>query len=529
MKEVSKPTPKAMLSSTRMRKLFYAVLAWSLLIVVLTGRLGSTTSTPSRIVTKDSNSTNPEFNKKKDFTSKKQIITTSGLPTIDKPISRSSIIVPFKPKLILHVGPMKTGTTSIQVNLLSDSQKIGRHLTKFDNYQILGVPNYRTFGDLIKTCLVKHSTGTHTDLRADRNGADYKCEKNKAWRRIQDVYGEAYDKAMERYYSINNGTIEDDTTTTDEDFITTINSCETFSKLPRSNFTLELLKDLYEKWDVHIIIFYRPVVDWLPSMYAQHRKHQQLKHYKYIQDYQQVDENEDTIVQYWNKQKQSLAEKDTFSTYQFYDTFLRENLGLSTSSSFGDGKPRIQVLHVYSKLGPEKEMLWNLPHTNHTRQYLENQETNKGFRFKKRNEAMLDSSIDLIITEAWRQNLISIKRREAVVHLDASMKRANITVHDLPQACLSEQDRKDLWKRHLESHSFIKSALDGQEVASLRREFDEKKNKLCCVNATAALRVESLRRLFDEDCAFHSQFLVDSKMEPTAQEDLKWIKMNCTV
>ena len=494
----------------------------SLLNLVSTGPILTIHSKPG-IVEKGLNSTNPEFNKKKDFS--KQIIATSGPPTINKPIA--SIIVPFKPKLILHVGPMKTGTTSIQLNLLSNSQKIGRHLTTFDNYQILGNPNYRDLGALTQTCLAKHST--HTDLRADGNGADYKCEKNKVWRKIQNIYGGAYDKAMERYYSINNGTIENNATTTDEDFITTINSCESFSTIPRSDFTLELLKDLYEKWDVHIIMFYRPVVDWLRSMYAQHRKHQQLKRYEYIQDYQEVDKNEDTIVQYWNKQKQSLLQVDTFNTYQFYDTLL-ENLGLSTSSSFGDGKPRIQVLHVYSKLGPEKEMLWNLPHTNHTRQYLENQETNKGFRFKKRNEAMLDSSIDLIITEAWRQNLISIKRREAVVHLDASMKRANITVRDLPQACVSDQDREDLWKRHLESHSkFIKSALDGQEVASLRREFDENKNKLCCVNATAALRVESLRRLLDEDCAFHSQFLVDSKMEPTAQEDLKWTKMNCTV
>jgi len=77
-------------------------------------------STPSRIVTKDLNSTNPEFNKKKDFTSKKQeIITTSGLHNVkaSKEGENNNNNNKHSPVLILHVGPTKTGTSSIQCAL----------------------------------------------------------------------------------------------------------------------------------------------------------------------------------------------------------------------------------------------------------------------------------------------------------------------------------------------------------------------------------------------------------------------------
>ena len=426
----------------------------------------------------------------------------------------TSSSVPYKPKLILHVGPQKTATTSIQLNLLGG--KFGDYLKEFDNYQTLNHLGYLQLQAMNRNCIVKRS----------------QCEDDKDWNEIHDSYRKAHDKAMDYHHKIVNGDAKNGTNATE---LITVHSCENFSTLEKSDFALEVLKGLFEKWDLDIIVYYRPVLDWLPSMYSQHRKHQLQYHYEFIQHYHDID-NEDTIGQYWGKYKELIADQDTLGTHQFYEK-LSEKMELSANLSFGDvntnAKPRIQVFDMHSKLGPEMEFLIHLPHTNHSQQHYKDLEKINKLKFNRQNKGSLtDKSMhDLIITEAWRQNLISIGRYNATVRLHESMKAANITIRDLPQSCISEKDRDILWKRHLASHSrYIKSAsvLDGDQVASMKRDFDEKKLRLCSVNATAALHVESLRRLFD-DCTFHSQFLLDLDLKPTKREDVKWAEKNCTV
>jgi len=74
------------------------------------------------------------------------------------------------------------------------------------------------------------------------------CETNQHWNKVQQEYGEAYEQAMERYNIINNQTPPD------SDELITLHSCESLSTMPRNEYMLDLMKLIYEKCDVHVIM-----------------------------------------------------------------------------------------------------------------------------------------------------------------------------------------------------------------------------------------------------------------------------------
>merc|ERR1719410_225302 len=120
---------------------------------------------------------------------------------------------------------MKSGSTSIQLNILLN-KKFAKHL-KADNFQIISKFNYIELFKLIWNCFDKE----------DPNERD--CIK---WKELKTFLDKAYNDSI---------------ASSSSKPIHTIYSSETWSNFPNSNFTFSLLVDLFSKWDLHVIIFYR--------------------------------------------------------------------------------------------------------------------------------------------------------------------------------------------------------------------------------------------------------------------------------
>ena len=151
-----------------------------------------------------------------------------------------------KPTLYLHVGPLKTGTTTIQTSLL-DNKQMNVALSK-DRVIKVTTFGYKEFHKLLTECLWH-------DYNADDDEVD--CSR---W----DKYVTALSKAANQTSSINstNNTLK------------LFHSTETLSCLPRNNRTISLLRSLQDTYDVIVLIVYRPIYSWYPSAYKQYMKGQ---------------------------------------------------------------------------------------------------------------------------------------------------------------------------------------------------------------------------------------------------------------
>ena len=67
-----------------------------------------------------------------------------------------------------------------------------------------------------------------------------------------------------------------------------IHSHEDWSKVPRTEFALKEMKQLFSTYDVHFILYYRPFIDWLPSMHRQFKKFTLLdRNYNFDEQYRE--------------------------------------------------------------------------------------------------------------------------------------------------------------------------------------------------------------------------------------------------
>lgn len=403
----------------------------------------------------------------------------------------------YKPKLVLHVGPLKTGSTSMQLNIIRGKQF--RPLLRIDNYQEITGFEYEDFHQLMKNCLLKGPA---------------ECN-DKPFREMETLYNAAYKSATSRTSNA-----------TDISPLYTLHTGEDFSILPKDEFTMSLLQKLFVNWDVHFILFYRPLIDWLPSMYAQYRKYfvarPRDRDNPFVQNYLIERNGQMSFPQYLEDSLSKGKMRDSLATYEYYD-LLRERLGLSSFSSFNSSAERIQVLPMYAPEGIEKEFSCNLPAATESCKKVRDL-LSQGYKFPKRNKSTkLPLNLDLLIVEAWYMDLVSIKRNDAAVLLQKRMAEVNMTMQDLPQSCLSQDLMDWVWKRHLEAHRKFVGYVDEK---STRQNFEVNKHKLCSVNATAAFELNSFKHLFDS-CEFHSPTLLN-RMLAANGKDPKWSELKCS-
>eukprot|EP00751_Fragilariopsis_kerguelensis_P004212 CAMPEP_0170811390 /NCGR_PEP_ID=MMETSP0733-20121128/35232_1 /TAXON_ID=186038 /ORGANISM="Fragilariopsis kerguelensis, Strain L26-C5" /LENGTH=200 /DNA_ID=CAMNT_0011167543 /DNA_START=179 /DNA_END=778 /DNA_ORIENTATION=- len=151
----------------------------------------------------------------------------------------------IKPKLVLHVGPQKTATTTIQMGVLGP--KLLAPL-ETDNYKVINF-GWSDFENLDINCLQKLPMGIQVEDREKIDDNKNKCDIS-LWNKLLNLYDQAND---------NNGGMN------------VIHSNEYFSNVPRNKEVKELFRSLLEKWDVHVIMVYRTLDTWYPSMYAEFR------------------------------------------------------------------------------------------------------------------------------------------------------------------------------------------------------------------------------------------------------------------
>jgi len=176
----------------------------------------------------------------------------SSLPSFStsKSIHKNEISIQnkTKPKLVLHVGPRKTATTTIQMGVLymeqthrvagvpTPKQDAVDSFFLADNYKIVW-HGWEATERIIIECFQK----------LDPDSAKDECNHD-LWNDVLAKFDAAYDQGHN-----------------------VIMSEEAFSIVPRTEEVKQLLQKLKDKWDVHILIVHRPLDSWLPSMYAEYR------------------------------------------------------------------------------------------------------------------------------------------------------------------------------------------------------------------------------------------------------------------
>lgn len=402
----------------------------------------------------------------------------------------------YKPKLILHVGPLKTGSTSIQYNVIH--AKIFRTKLQADHYQEIQGFDFAKFDPFINLYL-KHG-----------NSNNEKGEK--VWKLMQERYKNAYDKAIN---SFNNDGIE----------LFTIHSAEDLSLLPEQDFTFETMYTLLEPWDVHVIMFYRPFKDWLPSMYKQYRKYSIVRprdtFTPFVQNYHKDKTSDMTFDKWFLDMKQRNKFRDVLATYHFYLKLLAKHY---PNENIMYAKDRIKVLQTYAPHGIEHEFLQHLPNATISYQYLQQKEK-EGYKFLWWNgSGHFSSDLDFIVIEAWSRKLISIPRHNATTLLEEKMLKQNIILANLPMTCLPHNELGWISKRQQASENLVLEN-NGKGLSSSRSDFEDGMKQFCSTNANAVLDLDVIKNMLN-DCSFHSPNLLDRNLDPVGVNP-KWIELGC--
>jgi len=411
-------------------------------------------------------------------------------PVTHKDVSSKSKTNPRDEKvLILHVGPQKTGTTSIQINAIGG---LASELES-DGYQIIDNYGYRLFDKLKWSC---------------RREDSERCHKHK-----KRLLGEFYNRTME--------------SSNEEVPRYTMHSNEEWSLLPHGDFYEQLVDKLFEPWDmIHIIIFYRPFMDWLPSMYSQYRKYKMAvptKKYFWKQVWMYPNEQM-TFAQYvGDLMGMEGGPDDALATYDFFKKSLDR----------AGKKYKMHMLDTYAEHGAENEFLCNLPGATKSCQHI----SNSTKKYRQWNKVELPLDLDHVVVEAYQRNLVNMERHYAAVALKEKLQEMNITMDQLPRACLSPEEGEWILNRAMENQAvflelYSDVAPDSEKLSSRTFSKSDLESKLqslqyCRPNSTAVLELDWFVDLF-RDCRFHTHpHHVEWNGEPGTEVDEVFRDLGC--
>lgn len=394
-----------------------------------------------------------------------------------------------KPILYLHVGPLKTGTTTIQTSLL-DNRQMNVALAK-DRVIKVTTFGYKDFHKLLSECL------WHDD-NEDAKSVD--CSR---W----DKYLSALNKAANQTTTANNNK---------NIRLKLFHSTETLSCLPRNNRTISLLRSLQDTYNVIVLVVYRPIYSWYPSAYKQYMKGQMYLssadryinyngHVEYGKTIPQL--ISDTFENNYNVpvifREAHHIWRDSYSTIKYYEEIF--------------GKESIRIVNMNAPEGLGVTFICDgmkeLQHSCETVKKQKVKVTNTNDRF------LYDH--DLIVQEAYyRQKLkymipLVLSRHEATLTLNDQLQDWNMTTKDLPLECLSQFQQEQLWNRTLlaeqqlmktlaEKSSTVAAtttnlSLSPTQIVELRQKFESvvmNSTTYCSVNASKVLQNTTWRNFF---------------------------------
>ena len=400
--------------------------------------------------------------------------STSYYTPIQIPNSNNNLLIP-KPlaKLLIHAGPPKTGTTTLQAKL--SNGKFRKKLLDKDNVAVLTNYGYIQFREFSKGCFLQPTKLTNKSY----------CEKEET---LWDVFFNLLKQTagitnLSNYDT--NGTIaigaHGDTTKT---IHSVIHSVETYSNLPDTIYTVQKLRSLQNVFDVKVIVFYRRPVGWFASYYKQVIKASMYR--SRSGRYNGWESERDTPEEVFEKNHW----RDTLDTVQFY------------SKVFGTNNVKVLDYHA-SDL--EVEFFCGNGITPGVCDYVkESQNTVKKATQLNTNDFLLFDE-DLLAMQAYRDGYFSpsqafINRHEVTLKIRDFLD-LNYTRDTLPKMCLSANFTKWMWNRTVLLESTIAPHPVSDENA-LREEFDVAiREKHCEVDATRLLKIGVWKR-FLASCDF---------------------------
>ena len=385
---------------------------------------------------------------------------------VDSDENHSSVEETPKPILVLHVGIMKTASTYIQLDLLRKKRwnRVYKKLL-LDDYEVI-TEEYKpnTFEMVIKHCLLLN---------------EKKCD-HKLWGNLVHLYAAAREWNGKRHL---------------------LQSLESFSIIPKpfNDWTKTLLRSLSDNYDVRIVVFYRRLHEWIISLYTQYRKQYiyraRDRDNPWIQHYNNIDEIK-TLPEWL----EDLLKTNSSFHYTTTTTEEFENI-------FGKEKVTVLDYHAHDRGGIETEFICRgIPNATHAceeaklivKEHKENPE--KVVKVNSGHQYLLDH--DLLIVEAFRQNLLTGPRHNATIVLDKKLKDMNMTISQLPKTCLSTERLK--WLRNLADSSEMKYSslpMSREELNDYAERYETK--IMCSIDAPRVLQNNTWRKIFSS-CEFQS-------------------------
>lgn len=396
-----------------------------------------------------------------------------------------------KPKLILHVGPRKTATTSIQLSVLSLRNNEYSPFLKEDGYEIVN-SNWSDMINIIEQCFLQLPENCTTT----------------EWDKMVDQLDQIYDRGKNA-----------------------IITNEALSIVPKLPEVKEMFNSLEEKWDVTVIMVYRPYETWLPSIYRELRAQGMIamgskgwRRFSYHLAYDisfpeffmrswmknsdsandlHQDEEQNELV--GRGEIKGLQLGDPLETKELYDYIF----GQSKVKSFDlieSGNKKRDIVERFTCEGLQAE---------NTCSFIKSRKRSP----KRRRKGLIyDFEEDLIVMAAYRRNIIKqmnlarwnligctrVERDPARTKLKIFMKENNIKIDDFPKECVSDVYTQKIKERSWKMENAL--SMEPRTKHQFNLDFEKGRVEFCSVDVGKVLQLEAINkflgsRYFSRHCA----------------------------
>ena len=434
--------------------------------------------------------------------------------------------------LILHVGPTKTATTTIQLQLLQHSD-IQQAL------QMDGMLHWTKFNFRIVRAWKQNCFETQDSKQNSRNDSTiFSCSPAYV-RKIQEEFAPPW-----LPFATTNGDNEVLRFKNTTNITTIIKSCETYSTLPNNTLTRHLMQDLIRKqyWNdkVTILVVYRRFSNWLPSRYYQYRKYRMLhSNSRHYTDFSSKSGAWDQRTLGEFLMQEMVANEfrgDPGYTYQIYSEWFgtqnvrvvymhddhakQQQLSQTPLLNQLDQGPNDNTKQIHERKDVLEKFMCNavaspkacdLTRRLNSQSVIENLNTNEEFLFDE----------DLLVVHAYHQyGLLGgrasyskseynntqrfVRRHEARVILHTHMQEKRITMADLPQICLNKNELEVVWQRTWQTELMMARAMrrPSPDEMLLRQLFAVDQQRFCHVDAKRTMANDMWRKLLFPNCLY---------------------------
>lgn len=403
---------------------------------------------------------------------------------------RSTQVTSQKPKLILHVGPRKTATTSIQLSVLSLRNNEYSPFLKEDDYEIVN-SNWSDVISIIENCF----------LQLPKNCSTIE------WDRMVAQLDEIYDKGKNA-----------------------IITNEAFSLVPKTNEVREMFHSLEDKWNVTVIMVYRPYETWLPSIYRELRAQGMMamgskawRRFTYHLSY------DVSFVEFF--ERSWMKNSDAISNFHQKDE-QKELVGRGEIEGLQLGDP-LETKELYDYIfGPANVITFDLIEQANKKRDIVERFTCEGLKAantckfiqsrkrspKRRRQGLIyDFEEDLIVMTAYRQNItkqmnlarwgqigcLRVERDPARRKLKKFMEEKNMKMEDFPKKCVTDESSQKIKERSWKMENGLSS--NPRTKQQFDSDFERERINFCSVDAEKVLQKEEIKnflasRSFNRNC-----------------------------